>query len=186
MLRDRFECRCVLCHDYGDRAEADQVDGRIISDVQRHGWHVVMVPEDEIGPGFAYTIGLAHTHGAPELCTFGRDVHEMHRMLNALGDLAATGAASTDGQEDGQEHEGVVDGGPVRLRSVDMRWCRTFFGRAIGFYRRPPLPFLQVTWPDAGGRFHWEERAGEDHRESQPRLWLPPDDHPVGVWTAEL
>ncbi|MFE1871720.1 DUF4262 domain-containing protein [Streptomyces sp. NPDC059496] len=182
MLRDRFECRCVLCHDYGDRAEADQVGGRIIGDVRRHGWHVVMVPEDEIGPGFAYTIGLAHTHGAPELCTFGRDVHEMHRMLNALGELAATGAASADGQE----HEGVVNGGPVRLRNVDMRWCRTFFGRAIGFYRRPPLPFLQVTWPDAGGRCHWEERAGEDHRASQPRLWLAPDDHPVGVWTAEL
>ncbi|WP_405786129.1 DUF4262 domain-containing protein [Streptomyces sp. NBC_01367] len=182
MLRDRFECRCVLCHDYGDRAEADRVGGRIIADVRRHGWHVVMVPEDEIGPGFAYTIGLAHTHGAPELCTFGRDVHEMHRMLNALGELAATGAAAADGQE----HEGVVDGGPVRLRSVDMRWCRTFFGRAIGFYRRPPLPFLQVTWPDAGGRFHWEERAGEVHRASQPRLWLAPDDHPVGVWTAEL
>ncbi|MFJ6483633.1 MULTISPECIES: DUF4262 domain-containing protein [unclassified Streptomyces] len=182
MHRDPFECRCVLCHDYGDRAEADQIHGRIVGDVRRHGWHVVMVPEDEIGPGFAYTIGLAHTYGAPELCTFGRDVHEMHRVLNALGDLAATPAVPADGQE----HGGVWDGGPVRLRSVDMRWFRTFFGRAIGFYRRPPLPFLQVTWPDAEGRFHWHEQAGEDHRESQPRLWLRPDDHPAGVWTAEL
>lgn len=108
-------------------------------------------------------------------------------MLNVLGDLAAAGAAP----QDGQEHEGVVNRGPVRLRSVDMRRRRTFFGRSIGFHRRPPLPFLQVTWPDTGGYFHWEEQngeeqAGEDHRESQPRLWLPPADHPVGIWTVEL
>ncbi|MFE9453549.1 DUF4262 domain-containing protein [Streptomyces sp. NPDC006739] len=75
MTDDRFQCRCVLCHDYGDRDEADRVDLAIIENVQQHGWHVVMVPEDEIGPGFAYTIGLAHTHGAPELAMFGLDIH---------------------------------------------------------------------------------------------------------------
>ncbi|MGW3324288.1 DUF4262 domain-containing protein [Streptomyces virginiae] len=182
MLREPFPCRCILCHDYGDRADADRMEEDVIGNVRRHGWHVVMVPEDEIGPGFAYTIGLAHTHGVPELCMFGRDVHEMHRVLNTLGDLATAGTTP----EDGQEHESVVNGGPVRLRNVDLRWCRTFFGRAIGFYRRPPLPFLQVTWPDSDGHFHWEEQAREDHRESQPRLWLPPADHPVGIWTVEL
>ncbi|MFB7252962.1 DUF4262 domain-containing protein [Streptomyces nojiriensis] len=182
MVRDRFHCRCVLCHDYGDRAEADQVDELVIGNVRAHGWHVAMVPEDEVGPGFAYTIGLAHTYGAPELSTFGRDVHEMHRMLNVLGDLAAAGASL----EDGRQHRGVLDGGPVRLRSVDTRWYRTFFGRATRICRRPPLPFLQVTWPDAGGRCHWEEQAGRDHQESQPCLWLAPADHPVGAWTVEL
>ncbi|MEV4872222.1 DUF4262 domain-containing protein [Streptomyces syringium] len=64
MTDDPFQCRCVLCHDYGDRDEADRADLAISEDVQQHGWHVVMVPEDETGPGFAHTIGLAHTHGA--------------------------------------------------------------------------------------------------------------------------
>ncbi|WP_428985179.1 DUF4262 domain-containing protein [Streptomyces hundungensis] len=80
MTGDPFECRCVLCHDYGDRGEADQMDLTINSNVQQHGWHVVMVPEDGVGPGFAYTIGLAHTHGGPELAMFGLDIHAMHRM----------------------------------------------------------------------------------------------------------
>lgn len=44
-----------------------------------------MVLEDEIGPGFTYTIGLSHTHGAPELAMFGLDVHATHLMLNRLG-----------------------------------------------------------------------------------------------------
>ena len=63
MTDDPFQCRCVLCHDYGDRDEADNMDLTVIEHVQQYGWHVVMVPEDEIGPAFAYTVGLAHTHG---------------------------------------------------------------------------------------------------------------------------
>ncbi|MEV7416320.1 DUF4262 domain-containing protein [Streptomyces sp. NPDC089919] len=177
-----FHCRCVLCHDYGDRDEADRIDRTVIEHVQRHGWHVVMVPEDEIGPGFAYTIGLAHTYGGPELAMFGLDVHAMHRMLNALGDTCAAGEVLADGRH----HPDVVGGRRLALRQVDRGWYRTYLGRAIGFYRKTPLPVLQVAWPDEEGRFHWDEQADERHRDSQPQLWLPPGDHPVGVWTSEL
>ncbi|MFD9389502.1 DUF4262 domain-containing protein [Streptomyces sp. NPDC060000] len=158
------------------------MDLTIIDNVRRHGWHVVMVPEDEVGPGFAYTIGLSHTHGAPELAMFGLDVHAMHRMLNTLGDMAASGVVLGAGQT----HQGVVDGHQVMLKDVDMRWYRIFFGRAIGFYRRPPFPVAQVAWPVSEGRFHWEEQAHRRHRESQPQLWLPPNEHPAGIWTTEL
>ncbi|KOT99151.1 hypothetical protein ADK70_04750 [Streptomyces rimosus subsp. pseudoverticillatus] len=182
MTGDPFKCRCVLCHAYGDRDAADGLDLAIIKNAQQHGWHVVMVPEDEIGPGFAYTIGLSHSHGAPELATFGLDVHAMHAMLNTLGEKTAHGAVL----EDGQRHHDVVDGRPVTLRNADLRWYRTFFGRAIGFYRRPPFTVLQVAWPDTEGCFHWEGQAGQRHRESQPQLWLPPEEHPVGVWTSDL
>lgn len=133
MTDDPFRCRCVLCHDYGDLDEADRLGLTIIENVRKHGWHVVMVPEDDIGPGFAYTIGLSHTHGAPELAMFGLDVHAMHRVLNRLGEKAAGSTLA-----DGQKHPDVVDGHEVALRKVDLRWYRTFFGRAIGFYRRPP------------------------------------------------
>ncbi|ATZ22365.1 DUF4262 domain-containing protein [Streptomyces lavendulae] len=177
-----FQCHCILCHDYGDRDEADRVDLTITENVQRHGWHVVMVPEDEIGPGFAYTIGLSHTHGVSELAMFGLDVHVMHRILNRIGEKSAAGTVLIDGQR----LSDVVDGGHVALRQVHLRWYRTFFGQAIRFYRRPPFPVLQVAWPDVDGRLHWEEQAEEKHRESQPLLWLPPSEHPVGIWTADL
>lgn len=138
MTDDPFQCRCVLCHGYGDRNEADRADLTIIENVQQHGWHVVMVPEDEFGPGFAYTIGLAHTHGRPELAMFGLDIHA---MLNRLGAKSAAGAVLTDGQR----HPDVVDGHQVTLRQVDLRWYRTFFGRAIGFYRRTTDMMHDVT-----------------------------------------
>ncbi|WP_329012319.1 DUF4262 domain-containing protein [Streptomyces sp. NBC_00690] len=182
MTADPLQCRCVLCHDYSDRDKADRMDLTIIENVQRHGWHVVMVPEDDIGPGFAYTIGLAHAHNSPELAMFGLDIHVMHRLLNRLGEKSAAGGVLADGQR----HPDVVDGHQVVLRQVDLRWYRTFFGQAIGFYRRPPCPVLQVAWPDAHDRFHWDEQAEVRHRESQPQLWLPPSEHPVGIWTTEL
>ena len=182
MTDEPFQCRCVLCHDYGDRGEADRMDLTIIENVQQHGWHVVMVPGDEIGPGFTYTIGLSHTHGGPELAMFGLDVHIMRHMLNRLGEKLVAGAVLADGQR----HSDVAEGHQVSLRQVDLRWYRTFFGRAIGFYRRPPFPVLQVAWPDVDDRFHWEEHVAERHRESQPQLWLRPSEHPVGVWTTEL
>ncbi|MGV9524761.1 DUF4262 domain-containing protein [Streptomyces sp. JUS-F4] len=182
MTGDPFRCRCVLCHDYGDRDETDRLGLTIIENVRQHGWHVVMVPENEIGSGFAYTIGLSHTHGAPELAMFGLDVHAMHRILNRLGVKSAAGTVLTEGQR----HPDVVDGHHVALRQVDLRWYRTFLGQAIGFYRRPPFPVLQVAWPDVDDRFPWEVQAEARHRESQPQLWLPPSEHLVGTWTAEL
>ncbi|MEV6997620.1 DUF4262 domain-containing protein [Streptomyces sp. NPDC093982] len=122
-----------------------------------------MVPEDEIGPGFAYTIGLAHTHGAPQLALFGLDIHAMHRILNRLGTKSSADAVLADGQS----QPDVVDGQQVALRQVDLRWYRTLR-------------------PVADGRFHWEEQAEEKHRDSQPQLWQPPSEHPVGIWTTEL
>ncbi|MFD6161864.1 DUF4262 domain-containing protein [Nocardia sp. NPDC060256] len=180
MLDESFECRCVLDHDYGDRGEADGADLKIIDNVQRHGWHVVMVIDDDVE--FAYTIGLAHTYHAPELAMFGLDVHVMHSMLNTLGAKAAAGAVLADGQRD----DDVIEGRPVALRSVDPEWYRAYFGRAIGFYRKTPFPVLQVAWPDADHHFHWEEQVYEGVRDRQPQLWLKPDEHPAGIWTADL
>jgi hypothetical protein len=182
MPDDPFTCRCVLCHDYGDRDAADSMDIKTSEDVRQFGWHVVMVPEDDVGPGFAYTVGLAHSFGLPEMAMFGLDIRVMHRVLNVLGQEAADGAALPEDQE----HAGVLKQYPVILRRADQRWHRTFFGMAIAFYRRPPLPVLQVCWPDSKGTFHWQDDCADQHKESQPRLWLPPSEHPRGVWTAEL
>nr|WP_234048430.1 DUF4262 domain-containing protein [Streptomyces liliifuscus] len=134
MPDDRPACRCVICHDYGDRDEADRMDLWTVEQVREHGWSVVMVPADEEGPGFAYTIGLWHTHKVPEPAMFGLDIRVMQVLLNTLGRRAAAGAVL----ESDQEHRDVVEELPVVLKESDLRWYREFFGNAIAFYRRPP------------------------------------------------
>ncbi|MBB4948992.1 hypothetical protein F4556_004527 [Kitasatospora gansuensis] len=180
MHSDRPACRCVICHDYGDRHEAGRLDVRTVEQVHEHGWSVVMVPADDEGPAFAYTIGLWHSHGSPELAMFGLDVRTMQAMLNIIGHQVAAGASLAAGQE---RHD-VAKGYPVVLKDADLRWYRTFFGRAIAFYRRPPFPVLEVVWPDGDGFFLWQSESDERYRQSQPQLWLTPAQHPAGVWTA--
>ncbi|MGI5183488.1 DUF4262 domain-containing protein [Dactylosporangium sp. CA-152071] len=182
MRNEQAGCRCVICHDYGDRDERDPAEAGTVGHVLEHGWSVLMVPEDEQGPGWAYTIGLWHSHRLPELAMFGLDVELMRTCLNDIGRRAVAGPPV----EAGQALDDVIERWPVHLRTVNLRWFRPFFGRAIAFYRRPPIPMLQVVWPDRNGRCTWDAGSEDVVRARQPQLWLPPDVHPKGVWTQDL
>jgi hypothetical protein len=180
MPGDHLPCRCVLCHEYGD--ELGPVTEETIAQVREHGWQVMMIPADDNGPGWAFTIGLWHTHGIPELAMFGLDIYDMKACLNGLGGRAVGGQRV----EADQIRHDVIEEHPVTLKSVDMRWYRAFFGSAIMFYRRPPFPVLEVVWPDRDGFFPWQEESDESYRTRQPQLWLTPAAHPQGVWTQDL
>ncbi|MER7834548.1 DUF4262 domain-containing protein [Streptomyces sp. NPDC096040] len=140
MPTDRTACHCVVCRQTTDltpraRVTADTID--------RHGWQVVGVPADDRRPGWAYTIGLWHQRRVPELAMFGLDTHLMQPVLNDLGGRTVEG----DPLETDQDRHEIANV-PVILKRVDYRWYKAFFGQAIGFYRKPPFPFLQVVWPN--------------------------------------
>jgi hypothetical protein len=40
---------------------------KLLHDVETHGFHVILVPEDDEGPGFGYTVGLHETLSQPEV-----------------------------------------------------------------------------------------------------------------------
>ncbi|MFI6357979.1 DUF4262 domain-containing protein [Streptomyces sp. NPDC050743] len=170
-------CHCVVCQDVN---ELDPRTKSTVDTIHQHGWQVMMIPADDQGPGWAYTIGLWHQHRIPELAMFGLDIGLMQTVLNDLGQRAVEGQAL---EADTERHD--VASVPVVLKSVDYRWYKAFFGTAIGYYRKPPFPFLQVVWPNRDGAFPWEP-GGEDLLGRQPRLSLNPDEHPVGVWTQDL
>jgi hypothetical protein len=66
----------------GDLPEpADDHDRKLLADVQGYGWHVIGIEEDEEGPGFAYSIGLHHNFGHPEIIAVGLRVQVMHGMI---------------------------------------------------------------------------------------------------------
>lgn len=179
------ECRCLLCRSAADMPESE--DGRpaawadqVTATVREHGWMVAMIPGDEHSPGFAYTIGLRHSLGTPELAMFGLPIDVMHALLNDVGALIREGAPTADGSVvDGL----LASGLPLTLRDVDSRWYRAFFGQAIRFHGAP-FPVRQVVWPGRSGAFPWQDGFDEAWRERQPALWIPPGDHPPGSWTA--
>lgn len=90
----------------------------------------------------AFTVGLWHSHRQPELAIFGLDIGTMKACLNVLGRQAADGWPP----ELDYERSHVIDGDPVLFKTIEPRWYKAFFGTALAFYRRPPIPFVQVLW----------------------------------------
>ncbi|MFD8419267.1 DUF4262 domain-containing protein [Streptomyces sp. NPDC059466] len=170
-------CHCVVCQDINGLDSRTQ---STVDTIRLHGWQVVTIPADGLGPGWAYTIGLWHRHRLPELAMFGLDTSRTQTLLNDLAQRAVEGQPL----EADQEVRDIANV-PVAVKSVDHRWYKAFFGTAIGSYRKPPFPFLQAVWPNRDGAFPWQP-GGEGLLERQPRLSLRPDEHPVGVWTQGL
>jgi hypothetical protein len=174
-------CLCLVCRDYGDRDNLDNIDTKLVRDIDEAGWGVVGVPADATSAGWAFTVGLWHTFRSPEVAIFGLEPAVMMKCLNLVGDEVSHGRflAATDVLDHVLE-----DGFRVTVRRVDPGWRKTFFGTSLGFYRATPLvPWLQLLWPDRQNRFPGDLGFDGMLDELQPLLWLPREDHPPGPWT---
>ena len=173
-------CRCIICHDYGDRDRLGKFELRTIVHVKQYGWSVILPSPRENRPGWAFTAGLWHTLRSPELVVFGLEPYDMQTIVNNLGDRAAAGHPLVAGQE----RRDATDRHPVVLRPVHTHWYERLLSEALRFYRHPPLPFLQAVWPDAAGRYPWQAGSDPALGRYQPSLWLSPESHPPGIWTS--
>lgn len=158
-----MSCECWLCAAESP-VELDDYARDIGWHVQSHGWSVVALPAEHELPGWAYTVGLWHTLGAPEVCMFGLRVRDMHTWLNAVGDRVRSGLALSAGQVLDDVLAGAV------VRPVHPSWHADLFAFGLDFYRGAPPPVLQLVWRDSPA-------------DAQPALWLPKDDHPPNLWT---
>lgn len=158
---------------------------RILDDVRRRidefGWAVQTVGACCSVPGctgggpdekeFGYTVGLTRYGGHLELIITGVAQMETGRPLNLLGERVRSGERFAHGDV----VHGIAADRPVRLVAVDPRASIEYLIHANALYRcpgRPPVPALQVAWPDCGGRYPWD--AGCHVADLQPLLGLPP------------
>ncbi|MGW9448794.1 DUF4262 domain-containing protein [Streptomyces sp. NPDC055632] len=150
-----------------------------MANVREHGWHVVGVGGGDI-PDWSFTVGLWHSHRIPEVAMFGLELQGLMHWVDAAATKFRDGAAA----QAGALLPGVIEGYEVQVQPVDVSWHRPLLGTAVGFYRRTPVPVVQVLWPDRNHRWPSDERASPGCR-AQPRLWHAVDEHPAGVWTEE-
>lgn len=183
-------CGCHICR---PDESYDEHDRRVIDTVLKHGWQVIMVAEGagcddpdhddhtldehgDSGPAFAYTIGLGHRVGHPELLMSGLDVSLMHRSLNGIAQRILNGLRLTPGDA----LEDVLAGVPVaveRLSEAALAETVTWSG---WFHRRKP-DALAIVWPDRNGVFAWQPGAPKVLDELQPRGWRQPVEHTGGL-----
>jgi hypothetical protein len=156
----------------------DQRERGIAEKIRRFGWNVNGVSGGST-PAWAYSVGIWHALREPEVCVFGLPTRTAMSIVNVVGGLVRNG----ERLHEGQPRDDVLNGYDVVLRVVQPHWYKRFFGAGMDFYRQPPMPMVQVLWPDRAGHWPWQPDAGEWCRDAQPLLWLKPDDHPPGVWT---
>jgi hypothetical protein len=135
---------------------ADDHDRKLLADVERHGWHVLGVEEDEEGPAFAYSIGLYRSFKHPEILVVGLPIEVMHRIINAVGEVARSGERF----EHLDESEDVLDGHNVAFHIVERTYYPDYFGYARWLYRGDDFPALQCVWPDSQHRNPWHPEFG--------------------------
>lgn len=182
-------CDCHICR---PDDSYDELDRRTIDSVLEHGWQVILVATDAgcsapehqdhsdddhgEGPAFAYTVGLGHRFGHPELLISGLDHRLMHRVLNHVARRIMSGRrlAAGDALED------VLAGVPVAIEQVAEGAVRETVTWSGWFHRREPEA-LAIVWPDRGGVFAWQPGAPEILAELQPREWRVPIEHTGGL-----
>jgi hypothetical protein len=146
--------------------QPDEIDLRVRGDIERHGWHVVIVPPESDSPGWAHTIGLFERYQHPELLVFGSEPRQLGALVNALGERVRGGRRFAAGEEAG----GLLAELPFAFRAVASRWTAVFLGNAAWHYQRDDFPVLQGFWPDRGGRFPWDPGCTAEVAAEQPQL----------------
>jgi hypothetical protein len=145
---------------------ADEIERRVRADIERHGWHVVIVPPEDDAPGWAHSIGLTERFDHPELLVFGSAPQQLGGLVNALGARVRAGRTLAAGDE----LDDVLEGLPFAIREVAPRWVPVFLGNAAWHYQREDLAVLQGFWPDRAGRFPWQPGCLREVAREQPQL----------------
>lgn len=146
------------------------LDAKVLREIHTDGWQItgVLAREQDKGPDFAYSIGLFHSFGHPEIILFGLPIDICMRAVNVIGIDICSGTRF--------EPRAVYDrilSAPHRccFREVNHRHYHDHVGYALWFYETDPFPMLQCFWSDENGRFPWDPGCSAYARDAQPLLF---------------
>ncbi|MDP9350230.1 MAG: DUF4262 domain-containing protein [Chloroflexota bacterium] len=161
-------CLCLICAGATESLSEAEVDTLRI--VQHHGWQVTKIEADESWPSQAFSIGLHHSFGHPEVVIFGLATDVMHVIINNIGEDIRGGAHF----EASREYPDILEGYNVVFRAVMPEQYPEHLGWGMWFYNYHPFPVVQLVWPDRQGRFPWQEGTSAEYQSLQPLLDVPP------------
>jgi hypothetical protein len=149
-----------------NRVPEDEDEAKVLDDVRTYGWHVVLIEEDQEGPGFGFTVGLFQCYGHAEIVVFGLPLELTHAVLNGIGEDVKGGASFAAAQE----YDEILEGYRCVFLTVDRTWYHEFLGYARWFYRGNEFPALQCVWPDKAQNYPWDPEFNAAWKGKQPLL----------------
>ena len=146
----------------------DDFERQLLETVRDYGWQVTMIPEDQEGSAFAFSVGFEATLQHPEIILFGLKLETMHSLINHLGDQIKSGSRFTHGQV----VTDILIGYEVMFVNVPKNHYSEYLGVATWFYETDEFSVLQMIYPDRLHRFPWHEKANPRFLEQQPILGI--------------
>ena len=104
-------------------------DDKLIVDINKYGWTVMLIEATDYLPSVAYTVGLWKNYNHPELICFGLTTKTLHSILNIGGELVKDGHHL----QVGRDYDDYFDGGTAQFIQVEPRNLKDYFGYAIWF-----------------------------------------------------
>jgi len=144
----------------------DDGDRKLLANIARVGWAVLGIPEDDEGPGYAFTIGLYRAFAYPEVVLFGLPWEVTYGFLNNIGAAVKGGKR----YEAGEEYHDLAVGYPAAFVAVDRGHYREYLGTAGWFYRGWDFPAVQLVYPDRHGAYPWDAGTAPGYWRRQPVL----------------
>ena len=137
--------------------------------IEKNGWHLVTVPESPESPGWAFTVGLQHSHAHPEIVIVGWPAETMEAILEALASDIAHGAQ----YRSGTTSAGVLEDLTCEFRAVDPTRHENYLAAASRFYGDQSFTAVQCVWPGPDNRMPDAGGAEPMLAELQPLLQSP-------------
>lgn len=141
-------------------------DDKLIDDIEKFGFAVIVIEATNYLPSFGYTVGLFAKYNHPELIAFGLSTKTIHAILNIGGEMVKGGQVL----KTKTHYSDFFENGGAQFLAVDTGNTRDYFGYAIWFNKSGEFPSLQLVWTDRQGRFPWEENFEKDFLLKQPLL----------------
>jgi len=161
----------------------DDSDRKLLSDIERVGWHVVMIQEYDSIPGWAFSVGLFKTFNHPEIVVFGLPLELSGQVINGIGTDIQRGITFNPSQE----YRDILEDVLCTFRPVTQRWYPPFLGYAEWYYRGDDFPVLQCIWPDKQQHYPWQPEFNKAWLRAQPLLFEPePEEARVGPFLESM
>ena len=141
-------------------------DEKLIDDIKKYGWTVMLIEATDYLPSFAYTVGLWKNYNHPELICFGLTTKSLHSSLNVGGELVKDGHKL----QVGRDYDDFFENGIAQFIQVDPRSLQDYFGYALWFNEKSDFPALQLVWTDRNNRYPWDADFEEEFLYRQPLL----------------
>ena len=148
----------------------NEMEQRVLDDIKRYGWHLIIVPDDEEGPGFVYSVGMMQTLNHPEIIMFGLDANLMVDVINGMGEEIRKGRRFAEAGL----FDDFLKGFACKITPVAKRWHAEYMGYAIRHHQHTgqagEFEAVQCVWPDKQGRFSDDPKCDPKVVACQPRL----------------